>query len=115
MNVARVADFHVPCISCNVFCFIVVEGVHRTFTGLSAGALERFDGRKEVTRDEHELEIERSGDVLNRRQARVGGGAFEVRDLSLSQAELPREILLAELFALAGASKHLGKSEGCIP
>jgi hypothetical protein len=84
-------------------------------TCLSAGALQRFDGRKEVTRDEHELEIERSGDVLNRRQARVSGAAFEVRDLALAQAELLSEILLAELFALAGVTKDVGKSEWCIP
>ena len=114
MNVARVADFDVPCIGCSV-CFIAVEGVQRTVAGVSAGALQRFDSRKEVTRDEHELEIERSGDVLNRRQARVCGGAFEVRDLALSQAELLSEILLAELFAPAGVSKALGKTERCIP
>ena len=105
MNVARIANLDVPCVARGVFRF-VVEGVHRPFAGVSASPPERFDGRKELTRDQHQLQVEGSGDVLNRRQTRVGGGAFEVRDLALPQPELPSQLLLAELFSLARLSEH---------
>ena len=105
MKVARVANLDVPRVGRGAFRF-VVEGVHRPLAAVSASPLERFDGRQELTRDQHQLEVEGSGDVLNRRQARVGGGAFEVRDLALPQPELPSQRLLAELLSLTRLSKH---------
>lgn len=106
MDVARVTHLDVPCVVCGGFRF-VVEGIHRSSACVSAGPPERLDRRKEWTRDQHELEVERSSDVLHRREARITDSAFEVRDLTLSEPELLSQRLLAELFSLTSLSKHV--------
>ena len=51
--------------------------------------------------DERQFKLEGSRHVLDSRQARVRRRTLQVRYLSLSQAQLAGQLLLAELFAPA--------------
>ena len=95
-----------------IWCSLIGERVQRPFGSVAPGPLKRFDSRNEMTRDEHELQVEGSGHVLNRRESRVDRRALEVRDLSLAQAELAGELGLTELAAQPGRSEDVGQPEG---
>lgn len=107
MDVARVTHLDMPCIVLCGGLRFVVEGIHRSSACVSAGPPERLDRGKEWTRDQHELEVERSSDVLHRREARVTDRAFKVRNLTLPEPELSSQRLLAELFLLTSLSKRI--------
>jgi len=106
MDVARVTHLDVlRVIFCGCFRF-VVEGIHRSPADIRADPSERLDGPKERTRYQHEFQVERSSDVLHRREARIADGPFKVRNLTLPESEFPSQRLLAELFSLTRVSKH---------
>ena len=60
-----------------------------------------------MTGNEHDLEIERSGDVLDGRKPRVHRGTLEIRDLPLTHSQFAGEFLLAKVAVQPCSPKHL--------
>lgn len=60
--------------------------------------------------DEHQLEIEGPGYVLNGGEPRINRGALEIGDLALPQAKLPGKSSLAELLTQACSLQRLGQA-----
>ena len=92
--------------------FFIAQRIKRTLIALSTRALQRFHRRDQRTRDQHQLEIQRSGDVLDRRYPGVYGPALEVGDLSLAEPELGCERRLAQLSIEARCSEGV-REKGC--
>jgi hypothetical protein len=87
--------------------FFLVQRIERTLIALSTRALQRFHRRNQRTRNQHQLEIQRSSDVLDRRNTGVYVPALEVRNLSLAQAALGCKRRLAQLSSEARGSEDV--------